>query len=98
VRRAGNNIRVTAQLIDVATDTHIWSQIYDREITNVFAIQSDVAGQIARMLATALSADELSLIGERPTSNLGAWQSFVSARSLSIRTGSTRMTLIRPCP
>lgn len=81
VRTAGNRVRVTAQLIDVTTDAHIWSQTYEREITNVFDIQSDVAGQIARMLATALSADELSMIGKRPTSNLGAWQSFVSARS-----------------
>jgi TolB-like protein/Flp pilus assembly protein TadD len=82
VRKSGNNVRVTAQLIDVESDAHIWSQTYEREITNVFAIQSDVAGQIARVLATALSADELSMIGARPTKSLAAWQSFVSARSI----------------
>ncbi len=82
VRKAGNSVRVTAQLIDVESDAHIWSQTYEREVTNVFAIQSDVAGQIARVLATALSADELSLIGGRPTTSLAAWQSFVSARSI----------------
>lgn len=82
VRKSGNSVRVTAQLIDVQSDTHIWSQTYDRQVDNVFAIQSDVAGQIARVLSTALSADELSLIGERPTESLGAWQDFVSARSL----------------
>jgi TolB-like protein/tetratricopeptide (TPR) repeat protein len=82
VRKAGNNVRVTAQLIDVDSDAHIWSQNYDREVTNVFGIQSDVAGQIARVLAIALSADELSLIGERPTTSLTAWQNFVTARSI----------------
>ncbi|HSD68517.1 MAG TPA: hypothetical protein VLB07_03140, partial [Woeseiaceae bacterium] len=82
VRKSGNSVRVTAQLIDVESDAHIWSETYEREIDNVFAIQSDVAGQIARVLSTALSTDELSLIGERPTDSLGAWQNFVSARSL----------------
>ncbi len=82
VRKSGNSVRVTAQLIDVESDAHIWSETYEREIDNVFAIQSDVAGEIARVLSTALSADELSLIGERPTGSLGAWQNFVSARSL----------------
>jgi TolB-like protein/tetratricopeptide (TPR) repeat protein len=81
VRKEGNSVRVTAQLIDVAADAHIWSQTYEREVTNVFDIQSDVASQIARVLATAMSADELSLIGERPTTSLAAWQSFVIARS-----------------
>jgi hypothetical protein len=51
-------------------------------VTNVFDIQSDVASQIARVLATAMSADELSLIGERPTTSLAAWQSFITARSI----------------
>jgi adenylate cyclase len=82
VRKSGNSVRVAAQLIDVESDAHIWSETYEREIDNVFIIQSDIAGQIARVLSTALSADELSLIGERPTSSLGAWQNFVSARSL----------------
>jgi adenylate cyclase len=82
VRKEGNNVRVTAQLIDVDADAHIWSQTYDREVTNVFDIQSDVARQIARVLATAMSADELSLIGERPTTSLAAWQSFITARSI----------------
>jgi len=82
VRKDGNSIRVTAQLIDVNSDAHIWSHTYEREVTNVFAIQSDVARQIARVLATAMSADELSLIGERPTTSLAAWQSFVTARGI----------------
>lgn len=82
VRKAGNSVRVTAQLIDVATDTHLWSQTYDRQIDDVFAIQSDVAGQIAHVLNTAMSTDELSQIGARPTENLAAWQSFVSGRSI----------------
>jgi TolB-like protein/tetratricopeptide (TPR) repeat protein len=80
VRKFGTRVRVTAQLIDVGQDEHIWSETYDRELTDVFDIQSDVAGQIARVLSTALSSDEVSLIGQRPTSNLAAWQNFVAAR------------------
>jgi TolB-like protein/Tfp pilus assembly protein PilF len=82
VRKSGTRMRVTAQLINVAADEHIWSETYDRELTDVFAIQSDVAGQIARVLTTALSADEASLIGERPTNSLAAWQNFVAARNI----------------
>ncbi|MCI0516794.1 MAG: hypothetical protein L0Y45_03070 [Woeseiaceae bacterium] len=82
VRKSGTRMRVTAQLINVAADEHIWSETYDRELTDVFAIQSDVAGQIARVLTTALSADEASLIGERPTNSLAAWQNFVTARNI----------------
>lgn len=82
VRKSGTRMRVTAQLINVADDEHIWSETYDREMTDVFAIQSDVAGQIARVLTTALSADEASLIGERPTNSLAAWQNFVAARNI----------------
>jgi TolB-like protein len=82
VRKSGTRMRVTAQLINVASDEHIWSETYERELTDVFAIQSDVAGQIARVLTTALSADEASLIGERPTNSLAAWQNFVAARNI----------------
>jgi adenylate cyclase len=82
VRQAGNRVRVTAQLIDMTSDEHIWSQSYDRDLEDLFAIQSDVAGQIAGVLKTALSADELSLIGRRPTGSLAAWQNFVAARGI----------------
>lgn len=80
VRTQGDNVRITAQLIDVGSDAHIWSSSYDRKLDDVFAIQSDVAQQITRVLGAALSTDEMALIGERPTQDLGAWQSYLAAR------------------
>jgi TolB-like protein/DNA-binding winged helix-turn-helix (wHTH) protein/Tfp pilus assembly protein PilF len=59
VRKSGNELRVTAQLIDVATDTHLWSQTYDRELENVFAIQDDIAASVVEQL-------KVTLLGEAP--------------------------------
>jgi TolB-like protein/tetratricopeptide (TPR) repeat protein len=81
VRKFGTQVRLTAQLIDVAHDAHLWSETYDRDLADVFAIQSDVAAKIARVLRTAMSTDEQSLIGNRPTDSLAAWQSFIAARN-----------------
>ncbi len=80
VRRAGDRVRVTAQLIDVASDTHIWSETYERKLDDVFAIQADIAGHIARALKIALGAEDLASIGQRPTADLDAWQWFLQAR------------------
>ena len=60
VQRAGNRVRVNAQLIDVRTDRHLWAQTYDRDMTDVFAIQSDLAREIANALQAKLSPSEQS--------------------------------------
>jgi TolB-like protein/tetratricopeptide (TPR) repeat protein len=80
VRRAGDRVRVTAQLIDVATDTHLWSETYERELDDVFAIQADIAGHIARALEITLGADDLASIGQPPTVDIESWQRFLQAR------------------
>jgi TolB-like protein/Tfp pilus assembly protein PilF len=80
VRRAGDRVRISAQLIDVAADQHLWSESYERTLDDVFAIQSDVAGQVARVLRIALGAEELASIGRAPTASLDAWQKFLKAR------------------
>lgn len=82
VRTAGDRVRVTAQLIDVGADRHLWSETYERRLDDVFAIQSDVAGQVTRVLKIALGAEELASIGRAPTANLDAWQRFLKARYL----------------
>ena len=58
VRKAGNRVRVTAQLIDVPTESHVWSDMYDRELDDIFAIQSDIAGKIAQALRVKLASAE----------------------------------------
>ncbi|MDQ1311081.1 MAG: hypothetical protein QG601_2351, partial [Pseudomonadota bacterium] len=80
VRKAGDRVRVTAQLIDVASDTHLWSETYERKLDDVFAIQADIAGHIARALEIALGADDLASIGRPPTVNIESWQRFLQAR------------------
>jgi TolB-like protein/Tfp pilus assembly protein PilF len=80
VRKAGDRVRVTAQLIDVSADTHVWSETYERQLDDVFAIQADVAGQIARSLEIAIGTDELASLGRRPTQDIEAWQQFLKAR------------------
>lgn len=86
VRRSGNRVRVTTQLIDVETDQHLWAETYDREITDVFEIQSTVAKEIANSLAMNLSPVEQKAIAERPSKNKEAYEIYREARSLYSRT------------
>src|SRR2546426_12798109 len=62
VRRAGDRVRIVAQLIDADTDQHLWAETYDRQLTDVFAIQTDVALHIAAALQAELSPDERTRI------------------------------------
>ncbi len=82
VRRAGNRVRVTGQLIRAATDEHVWAKAYDRDITDIFAIQSELAQEIAGALSAALSPQEKQLLDRRPTENLVAYDAYVKARQL----------------
>ncbi|MBI5769760.1 MAG: TIR domain-containing protein [Verrucomicrobia bacterium] len=82
VRRAGNMVRVTGQLIRAATDEHVWAKSYDKDLTNVFAIQSELSQAIAAALSAALSPEEKQLLDRRPTANLAAYDAYVKARQL----------------
>jgi TolB-like protein/Flp pilus assembly protein TadD len=81
VQRAGNRVRINAQLIDAKTGTHIWAETYERELTteNIFAIQGEIAGQIASALAMELSPEERAQIESRPTENLEAYDAYLRA-------------------
>ena len=80
VRRAGNQIRIVAQLINADTDNHIWSETYDRDYADIFAIQSDVAKQIAAALKATLTPEEKNYIDEIPTDNLEAYDYFLKGK------------------
>lgn len=82
VRKAADRVRVTAQLIEVDSDQHLWSETYERRLDDVFEIQSEIAGQVARVLKIALGAEERTSIGRAPTRDLDAWQMFLRARFL----------------
>lgn len=83
VRRSGNRVRVNVQLIDANTDEHVWASDYDRDVTDVFAIQSDLANEIAKALQAKLSPAEKSQMTQKPTENGEAYLAFVQAHDLS---------------
>ena len=77
VQRAGNRVRVSAQLIDARTDTHLWANSYDRPLGDVFAIQSEIAKAIARQLQAKLSPSEANAVAAAPTSDPEAYDLFL---------------------
>jgi TolB-like protein/Tfp pilus assembly protein PilF len=83
VRRSGNRVRVNVQLIDANTDEHVWANDYDRDVTDVFAIQSDLAREIANALQAKLSPAEKTQMTRKPTENGEAYLAFVQAHDLS---------------
>src|SRR6476659_9739525 len=85
VRRVGSRVRVNVQLINVANDQHIWAEDYDRELTDVFAIQSDLAQRIAGQLRAKLSPTEKAQIEQKPTENSEAYLALVEGHDLLTR-------------
>ncbi len=85
VRRAGSRVRIVAQLVDAESDRHLWADTYDRDLTDIFAIQSDVALQIAGALETKLSPEEQRRIRQEPTSDVEAYQKYLLARHCMAR-------------
>ena len=82
VQRSGNRVRVSAQLIDAHNDIHIWAEKYQRDLADVFAIQSEIAEAIADRLRAKLSPQEKSAIKERPTSDIAAYDLYLRAKKL----------------
>jgi TolB-like protein/class 3 adenylate cyclase/Flp pilus assembly protein TadD len=82
VQRAGNKVRVNAQLIDARTDAHQWAQVYDRPLDDVFAIQSEIAKAIADQLQAKLSPNEKAAIEQPPTADVVAFDLYSRAKTL----------------
>ena len=80
MRRERNRVRIVAQLVDAATDEHIWSETYDRDLTDIFEIQTDVALNIANALRAELSKDERTRVNRWPTINLDAYDLYLRGR------------------
>src|SRR5437899_5384499 len=90
VRRIGNRVRVNVQLIDANTDEHLWAEDYDRDLTDVFAIQTDLAQQIVRELQAKLSPMEKAQIERRPTENGEAYLAFMQGHEMFYRADKFR--------
>jgi TolB-like protein/class 3 adenylate cyclase/Tfp pilus assembly protein PilF len=87
VQRAANKVRVIAQLIDARNDVHLWAQTYDRDLADVFAIQSEIAKSIADQLQAKLSPAEKSAIEQRPTTDVAAFELYSRAKDLILNFG-----------
>jgi serine/threonine protein kinase/tetratricopeptide (TPR) repeat protein len=84
VRKTGTELHMNAQLIDTRTNAHIWAEEYDRDIADIFAIQSEIAQQIAEQLQAKLSAAEKAAIAERPTTDLVAYAYYTKAQEIDV--------------
>jgi TolB-like protein/Tfp pilus assembly protein PilF len=80
VQRVGDRVRVNAQLIDAQTDAHLWAESYDRELTDIFAIQTEVAETIVEALEATLTADERARIERAPTEDMEAYDLYLRGR------------------
>src|SRR6266545_4962263 len=87
VQRAANKVRVNAQLLDARTDAHLWAQTYDRDLADVFAIQSEIAKAIADQLQAKLSPNEKKAIEQPPTTDLAAFDLYSRAKTLVLTAG-----------
>ena len=80
VRKAANRVRITAQLIDCAKGGHLWADRYDRDLTDIFAIQDEVTAEIVAAMAVTLTSDEQQRLVKKGSSNLEAYDCFLRAR------------------
>src|SRR5438046_5518922 len=95
VRRSGNRVRVNVQLINANNDEHIWAEDYDRELTDVFAIQTDLAQKIASALQAKLSPNEKARLDRRPTKDSDAYLLYVQAHGYANRPDRFRDTSLK---
>ena len=80
VRRAGGRVRITAQLIETASDNHVWAERYDRDLNDIFALQDEISQAIVKALRLKLLPEEKKAIGHRGTTNLDAYNLYLMAR------------------
>jgi TolB-like protein/Tfp pilus assembly protein PilF len=100
VQRAGNRVRINAQLIDVATDEHLWAETFDREMTidNIFNIQSEITRQIVTAIKGEISDEDSRSITEAPTDNVAAYEAYLRARAATLRGDYTQENYIEAEP
>ena len=87
VQRAGGRVRVNAQLIDARTDSQLWAERYDRDVADVFAIESELAGKIVAQLQAQISPSEKAAIEQKPTDNVEAYDAYLRGLALEVHGG-----------
>jgi TolB-like protein len=91
VQKAADQVRVNVQLINALNDAHLWSDIYDRKLTDIFAVESDIAKTIADTLQAKLTGAEKQMISGRPTSDTAAYELYLKGRSLWSKRGGDNL-------
>ncbi len=81
MRKAGNRVRVTAQLIEAASGSHLWAEAYDRDLTDIFAVQDDITANVVQALQVTLLEGEQARVWHRSTNNVEAWSCLTRARA-----------------
>jgi TolB-like protein len=77
VQKIGNNVRIIVQLIDTKTNTHLWSETYDRDLSDIFSIQSEIAQNVAQKMKAVIKPQIKNLIEKSPTSNIEAYEAYL---------------------
>jgi adenylate cyclase len=91
VRKAGNRVRITAQLIDGKSGGHVWAERYDRDLADIFAVQDEISEAIVAALKVTLFPAEKKAIAERGTDNVEAYDKYLRARALVLQLGPTEL-------
>src|SRR5438309_6208158 len=89
VQKSGDAVRVNVQLIKAASDTHVWSETFDRKLTDIFSVESEVAKTIASQLRAKLTGQEAEVIAARPTDNPQAYDAYLRGLAYTLKTGFT---------
>ena len=89
VQKIGDRVRINVQLIEAQTDEHLWAELYDRNLTDIFAVQSEVATAIAQKLQAKLTGQEQAAVASKPTGNLAAYDAYLRGIDFGSRPGQT---------
>jgi TolB-like protein/Tfp pilus assembly protein PilF len=95
VQKVGNSVRINVQLIRAASDTHLWAEIYDRELVDIFSIQSEVTSAIAKQLQATLTADEQRVVAAKPTANTAAYEAYLRGLAAERQTEYSRESILQ---
>src|SRR4029077_16626774 len=89
VQRSGDGVRVNVQLIKAANDSHLWADTFDRTLTDIFSVESEVAKSIAEQLRAKLTGQEEQIIAAKPTDNVEAYDAYLRGLAYTLKAGHT---------
>jgi hypothetical protein len=95
VQRAGDQVRVNVQLVNAQTDSHLWAETYDRKLTDIFGVESDIAKGIAESLKAKLTGGEQRTLTVKPTNNSDAYDAYLRGLALEARTASSLLDVAK---